>query len=66
MTSGTIRFCVCGRVWPCAYKEHEIFDAESYHKKYLVKKIGKYSGYSEFREKAGMFQSHLRIDEMDN
>lgn len=58
MISGTIRFCVCGRTWPCKDKTHEAFDAESYHKKYLNKKIGKYSGFSKsFIENKGSEES---------
>lgn len=53
----TIRFCECGRTWPCKYKDHEKFDSATYAKKHFKLKAKKHGGFSEDRCEQGQFQS---------
>jgi hypothetical protein len=52
----TIRFCECGRPYPCTYKDHEEFDRDEYGKKHFKKKEKKHGGYSSQRQEEGQFQ----------
>jgi len=52
----TIRFCECGRTWPCKYKDHVEFDSATYAKKHFKLKAKPHGGYSAAREEQGEFQ----------
>ena len=53
----TIKFCECGRTWPCKHKDHEEFNSATYAKKHFKKIIRRSGGgYSVLRDEQGEFQ----------